>query len=124
MVLQTRDIEQLAQSYIKYALAKTDEEREAIFDVGMNEIDRIQFESPDDLWLIILKIHALTDDPQVLSLLSAGLLENLLSLFPSQSIDWVEEQARKDPRFKKLLRGVWQNLMSDETWQRVQKLIG
>ena len=121
-MIDPKDIDRLAKVVLKYQTAETEKEKDEIFDKEYCEIDAIRFKSPEKLWAIILRVHALTNDPEVLAVLSAGLLEDLLAQFPYQSIDWVEEQARKDPRFKKLLRGVWQNLMPDEIWERLQKL--
>jgi hypothetical protein len=120
--MDAKDVDRLAKAYLKYTLAETEKEKEDIFNNEVYEIDKIQYESPDDLWLIILRIYNITDDSRVLTLLSAGFLENLLAQFPYQSINWVEEQAKKDPRFKKLLHGVWQNIMPDEIWERIQKI--
>ncbi|HUV96794.1 MAG TPA: hypothetical protein VMV98_04925, partial [Acidobacteriaceae bacterium] len=46
--------------------------------------------------------------------------EDLLAKHCEIFIDRVEAEARKDPRFAKLLGGVWQNKMSDAVWKRVQ----
>jgi hypothetical protein len=43
-----------------------------------------------------------------------------MARFGERYIDRVEEKARKDPAFAKLLGGVWQNSMSDEIWSRLQ----
>lgn len=121
MTMNEKDVDRLARSYIKYALTEKGKEKDKIFDKEIYEIDEMQFKSPENIWSIILKVHDLTDNQQVLGLLSAWLLEGLLAHFPDESVGWVEQQAKKDPRFKKLLRGVWQNTMSDEIWMRVQK---
>jgi hypothetical protein len=52
--------------------------------------------------------------------LSAGPIEGLLSHFGESYIVRVEEKAREDPAFAKVLGGVWQHTMSDEIWSRLQ----
>ena len=82
--------------------------------------DAVQ-DAPEQAWLAILQILAqgLTDGE--LSLLAAGPLESLLDWHGSQFIDRVENEAKNNPKFNHLLGGVWQNLMSHEIWERVQK---
>ena len=61
------------------------------------------------------------DDPDnLLGNLAAGPLEDLLAYHGSEMIDEVELLARRNPDFSYLLGGVWQNLMSDDVWKRVQ----
>ena len=76
---------------------------------------------PERAWLCIL--YAL-DSPacqEHLGVLAAGPLEDLLSHHGDVFIDRVEAQARQDPRFASLLGGVWQFLMSEHIWARVQQ---
>jgi len=53
-------------------------------------------------------------------LLAAGPLEDLLGSHGEALIDEIELKARREPRFRRLLTGVWQNAMSDAIWERVQ----
>jgi hypothetical protein len=76
---------------------------------------------PETVWSAILKIlqHELTDDQ--LASLAAGPLEDLLADHGIQFIERVEREAEQNPRFNRLLGGVWRSHMSDEIWGRVQK---
>ncbi len=47
-------------------------------------------------------------------------MEQLLGRYGAKFIDRVETQARVDPKFAKLLGGVWQSTMSPDIWSRVQ----
>ena len=71
-------------------------------------------------WLAILLIleRELSEDQT--SVLAAGPLEDLLALHGAQFIERVEAEAVRNPRFNHLLGGVWQNRVSQETWERVQ----
>ena len=74
----------------------------------------------EELWQLILKIHERDHSIAVQQVLSAGPIEDLLSKFGEQYIERVEDKARKDPMFAKVLGGVWQSNMSDEIWARLQ----
>jgi hypothetical protein len=78
-------------------------------------------DTPDIAWPAILQIieRDLTEDQT--AILAGGPLETLLALHGSQIIERVECEAERNPRFNHLLGGVWQNLMSQDIWERVQK---
>jgi hypothetical protein len=35
-------------------------------------------------------------------------------------IQYIEQEAKADPSFARLLGGVWQNAMTDDVWNRLQ----
>jgi hypothetical protein len=78
-------------------------------------------DEPEVAWPVILRIleRELTDDQT--ALLAAGPLEDLLVLHGPQFIERIEGEAQRNPRFNHLLGGVWQNQMSQEIWERVQR---
>ena len=78
-------------------------------------------DEPEIAWPAILQIleRELTEDQT--SVLAAGPLEDLLAVHGLQFIERVEREAERSPRFNHLLGGVWQNQMSQEIWERVQK---
>jgi hypothetical protein len=76
----------------------------------------------DRLWPFILKVYKHDLPDEVMAVLAAGPLEDLLAKRGADFIDRVEELARKDPKFKYLLGGVWRNSMTDEVWERLQAL--
>jgi hypothetical protein len=69
----------------------------------------------------VLAVLAEKPDEQIIGVLAAGPLEDLLGHHSSAIIDRAEEEARRSPEFRHLLGGVWQNQMTDEIWQRVLK---
>ncbi|MEW5757286.1 MAG: DUF6869 domain-containing protein [Pseudomonadota bacterium] len=83
-------------------------------------LDRFCRKDPDKAWSIILLIFHATNSDFVLDNLAAGPLESLLAWNGPKVIRWVETEAASDERFKTLLGGVWQNLMTSEIWQRVR----
>lgn len=72
-----------------------------------------------ELWKFVLNTYKKSLPDHVLALLAAGPLEDVLANNGQEYIEQTEVLARKDPQFKKLLRGVWKNSMSDELWARV-----
>jgi hypothetical protein len=56
---------------------------------------------------LVKAVLAIEDDPSLLGLLSAGLLEALLPTEDGPIVDAVVAEAEVDPRFRALLRGVW-----------------
>jgi hypothetical protein len=79
-------------------------------------------ENPERAWQCIL--YAL-DEPLCaphLGTLAAGPLEDLLSYHGAAYVDRVESMAKDNPKFAWLLGGVWQSQMSDDVWNRVQRV--
>jgi hypothetical protein len=72
-------------------------------------------------WLLILKILEITDSEEVMAILAAGHLENFLVHHGEEYIKKVEEESRKNPKFKNLLKGVWKNNIKDGVWGRILK---
>ena len=53
--------------------------------------------------------------------LAAGPLEDFLVAHGPEFIEFIEQEARRNPAFNLLLGGVWQNAMPEDVWARVQK---
>jgi hypothetical protein len=121
----TDDLGSLAEGWIKlYDAVKIygDKAREddALFWAFM-KLDKLCTENPAQALKVITTILASTRDDLMLANLAAGPLETVLAHRGRDVIDEVERLAKSDPRVRELLKGVWQNLMDDETWGRVQK---
>ena len=103
---------------------------ESIIDVvrAWFEGDVTMFEActqePEVAWPAILEVlrHDLTEEQ--IALLAAGPLETLLSWHGPHFIERVEQEATHNPRFRRLLGGVWQSDMSPEIWQRIESARG
>jgi len=78
----------------------------------------------DELWRFIKHAHSQKPSDKVVAVLAAGPLEDLLAGSGDTYIDEIATLARKDPRFKNLLGGVWQNSMSDALWAKVNEIRG
>lgn len=70
-------------------------------------------------WRTILGILARRPTEQVLGMLAAGTLEDLIHYWGPNFIDRIERAAWDDVQFRNLLAGVWQS-SSPEIWNRIQ----
>jgi hypothetical protein len=66
------------------------------------------------------RTHADSDDE--LRHIAAGPLEHLLGWHANDVIARVEAQAAADHKFARTLTAVWQYMMSDEVWARVEAM--
>src|SRR4051812_4994734 len=72
-----------------------------------DEIYRLIHDDPAGALKLILLILANDDSPPVFQVLAAGPLEDLLDFHGEAVITTIEEEARRNPKFRSLLRGVW-----------------
>jgi hypothetical protein len=122
-VVTEEDLNKLADAWVRHRQAPNDSEEYSETFWAMEEESDLFFDGKsEELWRLILKIHERDHSIAVQQVLSAGPIENLLSEFGEQYIARVEDKARNDPAFAKVLGGVWQSNMSDEIWARLQKV--
>ncbi len=80
-------------------------------------------DDPDVQWSVILDLVAASpDNDQVLQAIAAGPLEGFLARFDAEVIDRVEAEADRDPKFRRVLSGVWKLTMTDPVWLRVRAI--
>ena len=77
----------------------------------------------EDCWVAILVVLSRNPTDQVLGVLAAGPLEDLIDHHGPEFIERIELLARRDPAFRSLLRGVWKS-STPEIWERVEKAQG
>jgi len=80
----------------------------------------LEHENPEILWKLILAIQHIDHSAPIQQILSAGLIENLLSNHGEAFIARIEAEAKRDPSFASTLGGVWKNSMTDEVWTRLK----
>jgi hypothetical protein len=76
--------------------------------------------SAEDAWQVILTVLSLRPSDDVIGVLAAGPLEDLIDDHGADFIGRIEEEARKSPAFRHLLGGVWRS-GTPEVWARVEK---
>jgi hypothetical protein len=80
-------------------------------------------ESPEDCFSAILTVLEKEPSDDVLGVLAAGPLEDLLHYHGTEFIDKIEIEARRNPEFRDLLGGVWYT-KEDELQKRLNNIIG
>ncbi len=73
---------------------------------------------------LVKAVLAIEDNPHLLGLLAAGLLEDLLPPEDGPVVDAVVAEAEQNPRFRHLLGGVWFSGLSEEVTARLEKARG
>jgi hypothetical protein len=111
-------LDNLADAWIRRHAPRDSEEKSETFWAIQEEHDLFFDGRSEELWQ--LKIHERDHSIAIQQVLSAGPIEDLLSKFGEQYVERVEDKARKDPTFAKVLGGVWLSNMSDEIWARLQ----
>jgi hypothetical protein len=61
----------------------------------------------EDCWRLVLDVLRLTRDPEVLGMLAAGALEDLIEHAGPAFVDRIAWQAWTDPAFRRLLESTW-----------------
>jgi hypothetical protein len=112
------DVEQLARRWlqdIRVNLDGASESGESV--VSMN------FSAPPEVqWRFILIAVSLSESNDELSHIAAGPIEHLLGWHGESYIDVVENEVASNQKFARAITGVWQYMMTDEIWSRVQRL--
>lgn len=70
---------------------------------------------------LVKAIVEIEDNPHVLGLLAAGMLEDLIPAEDGPVVDAVVAEAGRNPRFRHLLGGVWFSGMAPEVVERLEK---
>ena len=84
----------------------------------------LAFNDPLGALDLVKAILAIEDNPNVLGLLAAGMLEDLIPEEDVPVIDALLAEAERDPRFRRLLGGVWFYGMSPQIAERIEKARG
>ncbi|WP_406696229.1 DUF6869 domain-containing protein [Singulisphaera sp. Ch08] len=78
--------------------------------------------APEHQWQFIQAVLAEADSDDDLGHVAAGPMEHLMGWHGADYIEKVEERAAADPKFARMLGGVWKYMMNDDVWERVQAL--
>ena len=124
------DIESLAAAYIdQYVdpIYRTDDnvflERKVDWPAAQEVIDLTLRGDPELVWQFVLSVIGKTDNEQLLSLVAAGPLEDLVEGHGPRFIERIEMLARSNQRFREMLHGVWRS-STPEIWARIESARG
>jgi len=110
---------EVVSAYLDYAESENDANSWA----GTTMAGMTFYVTPEQQWGIILElIDKAPDSENVLQTIAAGPLEGYLGESGDSVIGAVESHASSDPKFARVLSGVWRHGMSDSVWQRVRKI--
>lgn len=112
----------LPAAYIAFARAKKDSPEYQENFWAFDKFCDLCIAQPVEAWDAILEILSRDPGPEVLRILAAGPMEELLVNHGQQIIDRVEERARNDARVARLLGGVWKSQISDAVWKRIDSV--
>lgn len=89
-----------------------------------DEVDGdVSYGGHEQLWSRLLELIRLARDEMELHYIAAGPLEDLLNQGGKAFIDRVEQEAGRDPKFKRAVAGVWLAKKRGQIWDRVQALL-
>ena len=112
--------EQFINEWIKHQEDTYDDDDAELHWTDDHLIKLVLCDEIEELWEFVIRTYRKELSPEVIGILSAGALEDILAKRGEEYIGRVELLAANDPKFKYLLGGVWQNAMSDEVWSRLQ----
>lgn len=123
--ISDRDVEALADSWIRYQQAALRQpsgvDDEADF-TAVKVVSELSRRDPRSAIALIRSVLAKVSDEEMLAVLAAGPLEDVLAKHGPEVIDEVERLALQDHRFRELLFGVWRNTVDTATWERLERL--
>ncbi len=117
------EVDRVATAYINhYRCNKAEKEA---FAWAFGKVDDYCSGEPENGWKVLLRLTFMSDNsPQDLAYIAAGPAEQLLTKHGDQFVDRFIELARKEPRFRHLLGGVWKSAMPERIWSRIQEVSG
>ena len=120
--MRTNNIKNVATAWVEmWSYDLESPERDKFDWVGDFEYEAT-YEKPELGLELILEVLRLDPSIEIIEVLAAGPLEDLLSQHGESMITKIEFLARNNGKFANLLGGVWQNSMPEEVWNRVQKV--
>jgi hypothetical protein len=117
--LEPSDWEEFARDWLA-ELRTTPADPES--DLGQSVVMMSFTATAEQQWQFLRAAVSQAESDDELKHVAAGPAEHLLGWHGADYIDAVEEQAAADPKFARMLSGVWKYLMKDEVWERVQAL--
>jgi hypothetical protein len=118
-------IEQWAEAYVAaYSSHKELTPDSSLWWAFERSLLPLRREAAEEIWSFVLAVLAKSPPQEVLANLAAGPLEDLIAYDGDKFIERIELHARRDPAFRHLLGGVWQNRAAPNVWSRVESARG
>ena len=119
------ELSRTAEAYVKRYAERVVVDKDNVFteqDINWwaeEQFQKLAHDDPETLWLLIQRVLQLTEKPDVLGILAAGPLEDLINFHGAAFIERIERKAASDAAFRELLWGVWRSSTPD-IWARVE----
>jgi hypothetical protein len=78
--------------------------------------------SPAVQWAFICAAVSKAKTDETLGHIAAGPIEHLLGKHGDEYIGHVETEANREPKFSRMMTGVWRHMMNDAVWARVETI--
>jgi hypothetical protein len=118
-------VEELAPLWVELtARSDLDKERDDNYSAMFDFQYELVRDEPFKGLALVKAILAIEDNPNVIALLAAGMLEDLIPAEDGPVVNAVVAEAERDPRFRQLLGGVWFSSMSPTVTERLETARG
>jgi hypothetical protein len=95
-----------------------------VFSETVVELTLLAQDEPERAWRVVLAAIAANPPEDVLGLVGAVPLEDLMQSHGANFIDRVEAEAASNDKFRHLLNGIYRGDIDDATWQRIVRISG
>jgi hypothetical protein len=116
---ESMSLSELARAWIEHH-SKAEKDQDGNWDTLCDYESDLVGENPDKTIDWILEILKIEDNPMMISVLAAGMLENVTGM---HTIDRIEREAAGNPRFLHLLGGVWYNTAPEPLKARLDAIL-
>ena len=86
-------------------------------------LNELAHDEPDTAWLLILELIRQPPSDDAFGCLAAGPLKDLIEYHGPAVIERIEDEARSNPAFRRVLGGVWKTSTPD-VWERIGRVRG
>jgi hypothetical protein len=107
------DVEALARDWAEDLECKDEGVQGAVVMMNFTAPPHIQ-------WKFILEAVALAQTKEQLGALAAGPMEHLLGHHGDDYVEKFEQRAAADSKFARAVTGMWQYMISNENWRRIE----
>jgi hypothetical protein len=118
-VIEPRELDAWVAAYLEAERLRDEVDENHPLWWGHQKFFELEFEDPESIWAAISKIVENTSDERIIGKLAAGPLEDLIENHGPSWIERIESEARRNPKFRHLLGGVWES-STPEVWSRVE----
>ncbi len=123
--MEQQEFDKWIAAYIMYeADPDNDRDNHPLFWAAERFMEIIHMdEAPEEYFEAILEVLRRDPGDEVLTVLAAGPLEDLIHHHGQQYIGRIEAESRRNPKFRYLLGGVWESSTAD-IWARIEHARG